>query len=278
MKSTLAQTLHAHTFSREPKTSAVLSVALVGLLAAAAAGGCEGPSLDQRIKSALSPEPMPSVIERIASASPDERREALQTAAADRDTRTIPKVVDVFCIKAKSDTDPLVRSAAVRGLGQMDGADVVPSLAFVLAGDGSPYVRSDAAVALGRQAKPECVAPLAKALRTDPSSDVRVVVAGALRNFRDPAAAKALVAALGDRSLAVEQQAWESLRYMTGQDLVRQPAPWDEFLASSADPFAAYGHPPRILEEPSQRPQLIRGPMDLFRDLFTKDPNEAELE
>ncbi len=256
------------------KSPLLFGAILAGVLAA----GCEGPSLDQRIKSTLNPEPMTAVVDRINSNNPDERREALEASAADRDTRAIPKMVEIFCVKAKTDTDPMVRSAAVRGLGQMQGEEVAPSLAFVLAGDGSPYVRADAAVALGRQAKPECMAPLAKALAADRTSDVRVVAAEALRHFKDPAAAKALVAALADPSLAVDQKAWESLRYMTGQNLVRQAPAWEEFLASSADPFAGYGHAPPMPEEPNQRPRLLQGPLDLFRGFFDKDPNEAELQ
>jgi HEAT repeat protein len=254
--------------------AAVLAVVLSTL----AAAGCEGPSMDQRIKSALATEPMKNIVSRIGSANPDERREALQAAAADRDTRNLPEVVKLFCAKARTDDDPLVRSAAVRGMGMMEGADVIPSLATVLARDGSPHVRTDAAAALGRQGKPECVAPLAASLKDEASSDVRVVVAESLRNFRDPVAGKALVTALADPSLAVNQRAWESLRYMTGQNLDREAAQWNDYLAQTADPFAAYGHPPPMPRDPSQRPHLIQGPADLFKNLFAKDPYEAELE
>jgi hypothetical protein len=252
----------------------VIATILAGVLAA----GCSGPSLDQRLKSALMPEPTDAKIARIRSDNPDERREALHGVAADPKAREIPKLVEIFCLVAKSDTDPMVRSAAVRGLADMQGENVIPALRLVATKDGSPYVRVDALAALGHQAKPEGVDPVASALQSDTNSDVRVAAAEALRNFKDKAAAQALAAALADPKLAVAVKAWESLRFMTGQNLPPQVSVWTEYLASGGDLFAAYGKPPPMPKPPSQRPTFKAGPLDGFRDLFKKDPNEAELE
>jgi HEAT repeat protein len=238
------------------------------------AGGCGG----QRIKEWLSPTPTVVLIGRLRSEQSDERREAAHAVAADREARKDPSVVQIFCLLARSDEDPLVRSAAARGLANMESEEVVPALSQVAASDKSPYVRCDAVASLGRQAKPECVPPLVRAVQSDSSAEVRTAAASALRQFKDVAAAKALVAALDDLSLGVAQKAWESLRYMTGQNLPRQVQPWDDFLASTQEPFAVYGNPPPMPKGENQRPHFTKGPKDFIRGLFAKDVREAELE
>ena len=242
------------------------------------AGGCGGQSAGQRMKEWLSPTPTVVQIGRLRSERADERREAAQAVAADREARKDPSVVKIFCLLARSDEDPLVRSAAARGLADMESEEVVPALSQVAASDRSPYVRGDAVASLGRQAKPECVPPLVRTVQGDSSADVRTAAAASLRQFKDVAAAKALVAALDDSSLGVAQKAWESLRYMTGQNLPRQGRPWDDFLASTQEPFAAYGQPPPMPKGENQRPHFTKGPMDFIKGLFAKDVREAELQ
>ena len=242
------------------------------------AGGCGGQSADQRMKQWLSPTPTVVQVGRLRSEQADERREAAQAVAADRVARQDPSVVKIFCLLAQSDEDPMVRAAAARGLADMESEEVVPALRHAAASDGSPYVRGDAVASLGRQAKPECVPPLVRAVQGDSSAEVRTAAAAALCRFKDTAAAKALVAALDDFSLGVALKAWESLRYMTGQNLPRQVQPWNDFLASTREPFAAYGHPPPIPRGENQRPRWTKGPMDFIKGLFAKDVREAELE
>jgi hypothetical protein len=251
---------------------AVAVVMAAGLLAA----GCGGQTADAWIKARLAPMPTREQVNRIKSDRPDDRREGLLAAASDRNARAEPAVVEVFCRKAVEDEDPMVRSAAVRGLALMDGPQVVPSLELVATRDGSPYVRADAVTALG--GKDGGADVIMRVLRGDAVADVRVAAAGALRSFKDKAAAEALLAAMGDGSLAVAQKAWLSLRYMTGQNLPRQARVWEEYLTSPDDLFAAYGKPPPLPKEASQRENLRKGPRDLIRSLFAKDPNEAALE
>jgi HEAT repeat protein len=255
------------------KWQAVLVAITTGLLA----GGCGGAkNADDWIKTQFTPPTTEGSAMRLKSERPDERREALHVVAADRSARAIPTMVQVFCLEARSDTDPMVRSAAVQGLRFMEGPEVVPSLVLVAAKDGSPYVRADAVAALGL--KVEGAAALMQVLQADRAADVRVAAAEALRNFKDKAAAQALVAAMADSSLAVALKAWESLRYMTGHDLPREAKPWEEFLADAADPFASYGKPPPMPKGQNQRGTFTKGPVDFIRGLFAKDPNEAELE
>jgi hypothetical protein len=245
------------------------------VLAAVLAGGCGEQS---QWKERLAPPSTAVQVVRIESDRPDVRREALQAVTDDSAARKVPSIVKLFCLVARTDKDSMVRSAAVRGLGAMTGDEVVPTLAQVVTKDDSPYVRCDAAVALGRQTRPGGAAALAQALQGDSKADVRMAAAEALRQFRDKPAATALVAALKDPSLAVSQKAWESLRYMTGQNMPREAQPWEDFFASAEKPFDQYGRPPAMPKGENQRPQFTKGPMEFIRDLFAKDVREAELQ
>jgi HEAT repeat protein len=225
---------------------------------------------------------------RIESDQADVRREGLQAVAADASARRLPAVIKLFCVVARNDRDSMARAAAVQGLGRMEGEEVVATLGYVATHDESPFVRADAAQALGRQAdparqgdavaSPAAVAPLAQVLQGDRMADVRVAAAESLRQFKDKAAARALLAALNDSSLAVSCKAWESLRYMTGQNMPRQVQPWEDFLASAADPFEQYGKPPPLPRGENQRPQFTKGVMESIRDLFSTDVTEQELQ
>jgi len=256
----------------------------LGLLAALTvlSAGCEGPrprfDINKWIKTLVFP---PSTSERvIAVQSPlaDRRREALQKIVEDKEARQVESVVKLYCLVARTDEDPMVRSAAVRGLAVLEGEPVVPALCHVLETDTDPYVRSDAAAALSRHEEPAAMEALADALASDASTDVRIAAAGGLRRFKTKRAAAALAEAVACRDLAVAHAAWRSLRYMTGQDLPREPEPWNRFLASAEDPFAAYGEAPKMPEGESQRPHFRRGITDFVQSLFEKDPLEAELE
>jgi hypothetical protein len=65
---------------------------------------------------------------------------------------------------------------------------------------------------------------------------------------------------------------------MTGQNMPRQVQPWEDFLASAADPFEQYGKPPPMPRGENQRPQFTKGVMESIRDLFSKDVTEQELQ
>ena len=258
--------------------------ALTSLLAVLAllSAGCEGPNartgVNQWIKDLVFP---PSTAERvIAVQSPlaDRRREALQQIVEDKEARRVESVVKLYCLVARTDKDPMVRSAAARGLAVLEGEPVVPALCHVLETDENAYVRADAAAALAHHEEPAAMEALVDALASDASTDVRVAAAGSLSRFKNTRAADALAEAVADRDLAVAHVAWRSLRYMTGQDLPREPEPWHQFLASAEAPFADYGDAPKMPEGESQRPHFRRGLPDFVRSLFEKDPLEEELE
>jgi len=250
-----------------------LAAAVSAVLLAAGCGGQSGTGWKEK----FFPPPVATQLVRVESDKADERREALQAIAVDSGARRLPSVIKVFCLVAKSDKDPLVRSAAVRGLAVMEGEEVVKTLGIVATRDDSPYVRMDACRSLGRMKDAGAAAPLMEVLCDDRMGDVRMAAAEALRNFRDKAALKALVAALDDSSLCVSRKAWESLRYMTGQNMPRKADAWQGFLAATEDPFALYGKMPPMPKGENQRPQFTRGPAEFIRDLFKQDPQEAEL-
>ena len=255
-------------------------LAIVMTAGALLVGGCGGknPSLDEWIKSTLLPTPTSAKIVLVASHLPDERREALQAIAKDRKALKEESVVKLFCHVARTDKDALVRGAAVRGLVGMEGQNVLETLTHVAANDAVPHVRADAVRALGARVPPEGMAAVAGVLNGDSDADVRIAAAEALRHFRQKEAAETLVATLSDRNLTVAQKAWESLRYMTGQDLPRDGQAWTAYLASAEQPFARYGKAPPLPKGESQRPHLTKGLGEFFRGLFKKDPLEAELE
>ena len=255
---------------------AAILTAAAGLLA----GGCGGSSqnTDSWLKAKLFPPSTPERVAMVESDLADQRREALLKVAQDPRACRLESVVKLYCLVATTDADPMVRAAAVRGLGAMEGEKVVETLAKVLAEDKDHYVRRDAAEALGLQAKPEAVPPLVAALESDTSTDVRVAAAEALRCFRDMTAAAALARAVETRDIAVARKAWESLRYMTGQELPRETPPWSQYLVSTDDPFALYGKPPSMPKGVNQRPHFTKGLGGFFKGLFEKDPREAELE
>jgi HEAT repeat protein len=249
---------------------------LTAISAVLLAAGCSSPS-GTDWKERLFPPPVATQLVRVESDRPDDRREALQAIAADSGARRLPSVVKVFCIVAKSDKDSMVRSAAVRGLAVMEGEEVVKTLGAVATRDESPYVRMDSCRAIGQQKDTGAAAPLMEVLCGDRMADVRVAAAEALRNFKDKAVLKALVTALDDSSLAVSRKAWESLRYMTGQNMPRKAEAWSDFLTNAENPFDMYGRMPPMPKGENQRPQFIRGPAEFVRDLFSTSVHEAEL-
>ena len=247
------------------------------LLAAVLLAGCGGKAADQWLRELWSSGTTEGQIAQVESPKADERREALDALAAKNEARGIPSVVKIFCIVARSDKDTMVRDAAVRGLAQMQGEGVLEALSDVVANDRSDYVRREAVLSLARRVPPEGATAMIQALKSDASPDVRLAAAEHLRRFRDKAAAETLAAVLQDTDVAVALRAWESLRYMTGQDLPRQTTPWAEFLASGDDPFTGYGKPPPLPRGENQRPQFTRGPRELIRDMFKPDVREGEL-
>lgn len=146
---------------------------------------------------------------------------------------------EVLATLLRADSDPLVRSAAASSLGRLGGEESVPALAEGLS-DRSPLVRADVCRGLGMTGAGGAVAPLAGALGLDENVDVRCGAARALGNFRELAAWRALVEALGADRQAVVTASYQALRRSTGQKkLPLEQDAWQKWLATQEDATAS---------------------------------------
>ena len=248
-----------------------------GALVLVLAAGCTvDPSFGPLVK--IMPRPIGSRIVDLENDDPDVRRDAVQAIAKSGKAESVPTLVRLLCLVAKKDSDPMVRAAAAQALGDVEGEGVLETLKELLAGDSSPLVRADAAASLGKKASPDGLEALVAAMKADPNLDVRLAAEGALRHYKDRAAADALVEGLSKSDIGEAQKCWESLRYMTGQNLPRDAAPWEEFLASADAPFARHGRPPGLPKGESQRPAITKGVRHFVGSLFEQDVREGELE
>lgn len=250
----------------------------IAALAALLVGGCAGKNPLRWVAETIMPVSLGTRVIQLESEDADVRREAVLAIASSNKVESAPALVRLLCVVARTDPDAMVRAGAARALGRVEGEGVVDTLVEVLRADPSAYVRSDAAMALGRKGAPEGLPALVEAMRNDANTDVRVAAGGALRHFKDRAAAEALVAGLEDSNVAQAHKCWESLRYVTGQDLPREPAPWEAFFASAEDPFARHGRPPRAPKGKNQRPVMTKTVGQFFKNLFAEDVQKAELE
>jgi len=206
---------------------ASLAVSLMCL--AAAFVGCEG------FEAVSANDPAPARAGASAagldSANADVRREsALELAKAriaDRQKRE--QVVRRMVVMAQSDTDSLVRSAALQGLLAQDPAVAVDTANRVRA-DESAMVRWDATKILAARGGKAAAGALVERLTEDPDANVRREAARALGRHDEPRVARALAAALDDPDLSVVQAAYGSLlKISAGVDFGMKREPWEKW-------------------------------------------------
>lgn len=140
---------------------------------------------------------------------------------------------------ALDDPDSGVRLSAIRGLALHGAPRHAPLIAPFLT-DGDRLVRWEAARALQRIHNPEVVKPLIDRLdqAIEPDFDVRAAAATALGQYPERRVAQALIAALRDPSLLVNDAAERSLHTLTGQSFGYDAREWTKWLAASDAPFA----------------------------------------
>lgn len=142
--------------------------------------------------------------------------------------------------QALGDADPAVRGAAVRGLALHGSPGHVP-LILPLFEDPDWLLRWECARALQRLHNPAAVPSLLKRLQesVEREATVRAAAADALGQYAEPRVLDGLIAALGDRDLAVNEAALRSLRTLTGQDFGDNLRAWIAWKKGTADLFAA---------------------------------------
>lgn len=142
--------------------------------------------------------------------------------------------------QATRDADPAVRAAAVRGLA-LHGSPAHVPLILPLFEDADWLLRWECARALQRLHNPAAVPSLLKRLQesVERESAVRAAAADALGQYAEPRVLDGLIAALGDRDLAVNAAALRSLRTLTGQDFGDNLRAWVAWKKGTADLFAA---------------------------------------
>lgn len=143
-------------------------------------------------------------------------------------------------VDAINDPDAGVRAAGVRGLALHGSPEHVPLLVDTL-DDEDPIVRLDSTRALQRIHNPVAVEPLMARIRADVEDNelVRAEAARALGQYPQSRIIDALIAALDDPNLGVNEAARSSLRTLTGQDFGVDIAGWVGWSQQSDSLFAA---------------------------------------
>jgi len=217
------------------------------------------------------PKDRPTVLqEAIVAEDADTRREAIHRMSKWKDASD--EMVELVGLTLLGDPDRMVRAQAAQTLGVWANPASLECLTKTVRTDDDAFVRADCAAALGCLESDEATDLLADRLQFDGNADVRIACAKALKLHRKRSAAEGLLPGLMDRDLAVRGAAEQALRFMTGQDLGGETAPWGKFLSEAGDPLAEYGHPPKRKKRQDQRVDpgaekkaRIR---QIFKDLF----------
>jgi HEAT repeat protein len=173
---------------------------------------------------------------KLFETNPDHRRSGIIYLSDQSPGRRDPYAKQ-YLNMARTDSDPAVRSMALRALNRARDKRAVPVFLSAL-DEKNDDIRLEAAKGLANNPDPTAMIPLMRHLDSpDENIDVRVACADGLRMYRTPEAAQVLVRALRDRSFGVAWQARKSLQLMTGKDYRYDPAAWLTFLSGTNKPF-----------------------------------------
>ena len=142
-------------------------------------------------------------------------------------------------IDGMSDPDSGVRSASVRALGRHGDPEHVDLIITAL-GDENDNVRLEAARALQRVHSTDAIEPLVQAMNQDdePQADIRAAAADALGQYREMMVVQALVGALQDSRLVVNNRVQHSLMILTGQSFGLDRPAWIAWYKNTDNLFA----------------------------------------
>ncbi len=194
--------------------------------------------------------------------TPDERREGVVGLAESRDG-TSPWAMEVFDTVARTDTDSMVRRAAIRAMcGAADASCVATALKLLKSsderfGDVRPAngpVRGEAAKLLQQivcasafeeSQRREIVEALLDRLDRDQDRDVRLTAIDTLSYFTERPIPSVLVEVLeSEDDFALQHAAEGSLIVLTGTTHHHDPVAWRRWLRETADPFEHSGELP----------------------------------
>ncbi|MFH1418028.1 MAG: HEAT repeat domain-containing protein [Planctomycetota bacterium] len=194
--------------------------------------------------------------------TPDERRKGVVGLAESNDA-TSSWAMQVFDTVARTDTDPMVRRAAIRAMcGAADSSCVPTALKLLKSsderlGDVRPApgpVRCEAAkllqvivrdYAFEESQRQEIVEALLDRLERDQDRGVRLTTVDMLGYFTQRPIPSVLVEVLeSEDDFALQHAAEDSLIVLTGTTHHHDPAAWRRWLRETADPFEHAGELP----------------------------------
>lgn len=206
---------------------AALFVVLAGL------HGCRGygPPLDEKTATVMFGEHSGSTVEKLLSASAEERQWAIIQLSESGDPDMFEAVTAM--LSPRIEPIPLVRAEAAKGLRVLGDTRALPALVSS-ALDIDPMVRAEAAKSLGALGGEGEVPALSRLLRADSDNAVRLECAGALRKIGGDTALPALAYALDDPDESVAFAAYDALLALTEQQLPPSRKAWESWLETKA--------------------------------------------
>lgn len=164
------------------------------------------------------------------------------------------RVVQLLANIVHESPNTILRSEAVLAIGELASSQTLPTLEYAAAAD-EPDVRIAACKALARQGGPAALAAIANLVETDTDLDVRLAGTTELAKFQDQRAVQTLAVALNDKDPALQHQAVQSLKSVTGQHYGDSIPAWREYVA---------GRTPTRPNQPSVAERMLRSGSELL--------------
>ncbi|MCO6436163.1 MAG: HEAT repeat domain-containing protein [Phycisphaerae bacterium] len=240
---------------KTPFKTAISPLIAVNLLIAALVAGCSQPKAQYKPAWLISR----SDVERyslslLVEPDADVRRMTIERLA-ETGHADDPKAVEALIRALRGDPSESVRCAAVCALRDVGGPSIAGEFLDVLAAGPSsnspraagPKLRWELVYALR---SPQCAGHSDVELHTrirdraieilgsDPDRDVRMEAARLLGHYESRETLASLIKALRQADFGVVYEAGRSLERLTGKELPYEPGPWEQWLASTSDPFA----------------------------------------
>lgn len=196
--------------------------------------------------------------------TPDQRRRGVNGLAGSTEAST-DNAVRVFDVIARTDTDAMVRVAALRGLGvSADDRSVGTAVGILESNDAErkdvrpapDVVRREAATLLrtivdgytyDESQRGDIVRVLVARARRDADRHVRLAAIDTLAYFAQRPIPTVLIEVMDTDDFAIQKAAEQSLIDLTGVTHRHDPASWRAWLSSVQDPFEHAGRPPAEL-------------------------------